>query len=248
MELASAYEEETRRVGTLAVDGRIVKAANLLRRLVPSENRFLDIGCGRGQGTSYLAQQIGASEIWGIDIAATNLESARKLGVRAVYADMNTDRIPSDDGYFNAVFCGEVLEHLVKPDHLLGEVFRVLADSGAAVFTTPNLGAWFNRIVLLLGWQPYWTNVSFQHNVGRPTLGVREGSGHLRVFTERALRELLSIHGLETVARAPVFLREIIHRKMPWFFSPLMLADAVLSQLVSLSPILVVAVRKKSEM
>ena len=61
------------------------------------------------------------------------------------------------------------------------------------MLSTPNLAAWFNRILLALGVQPLFTEVSRKRVFGRPG---RQVAGHLRVFTWRALRQFLGSQGL----------------------------------------------------
>lgn len=95
------------------------------------------------------------------------------------------------------ILCFDVIEHLFDPDYLLTEAFRVLAWGGSIVITTPNLASWYNRICLCAGWQPFWTEVSTRFVIGNPIRKKRMTekkimpSGHLRLFTTKALRELL---------------------------------------------------------
>ena len=70
---------------------------------------------------------------------------------------------------------------------------RILKPGGTLLLSTPNLGAWFNRIMLLCGMQPVFTEVSFKGVFGRPGKVL---AGHLRLFTSRALIEFLTFHGL----------------------------------------------------
>lgn len=75
-----------------------------------------------------------------------------------------------------------------------------LSGGGVLVITTPNLAAWYNRIVLLFGFQPFMTNPSLRYaNVGKlKSLG--EGNGeHIRVFTYRALKDFLNAHDFTIV-------------------------------------------------
>jgi hypothetical protein len=68
------------------------------------------------------------------------------------------------------------------------------------VITTPNLAAWYNRIVLLFGFQPFWTDASLRYaNVGKlKSFGSGDG-GHIRVFTYRALKNFLELHNFTIV-------------------------------------------------
>ena len=70
-----------------------------------------------------------------------------------------------------------------------------------SVLDTPNLSSWHNKIELLFGFQPSYTQVSKFHNVGKiiQVSGACENTSHPHhwVFTYRALRELISIHNFK---------------------------------------------------
>jgi hypothetical protein len=93
---------------------------------------------------------------------------------------------------------------LFNPDHLIDEVYRILKRGGNCIITTPNLAGWPNRLALLLGYQPFATSVSSEHEgTGKLILKGNEGQwGHIRVFTIRALKELLQIHAFKILSTA----------------------------------------------
>lgn len=173
--------------------------------------RILDIGCADGNFSMLLKISTNAEEIYGVDISLKAVELAKKRGVKAFECDINNGPLPFENDSFNAIFCGEVIEHLIDADHLLDEIYRMLKPNGIAVITTPNLAAWYNRIALLFGFQPFWADVSNRYNVGK-MLKFGEGGGHLRVFTYRALKELLLLHQfkiLKIIASDPLFPRRL---------------------------------------
>jgi SAM-dependent methyltransferase len=94
------------------------------------------------------------------------------------------------------VLFSEVIEHLVDPDAALDELHRVLRPGGHLLLSTPNLAAWYNRALLLLGTQPVFSEVSLRGIHGRPGSQV---VGHLRLFTARALRSMLPAAGFHVV-------------------------------------------------
>jgi SAM-dependent methyltransferase len=158
---------------------------------------LLDVGCGNGTVTGKIRAVLGLGVVDGVDIQADRLEVPDWL--RLVKADVDREKLPYPDDTFDAIYCGELLEHLYNPDNLLDEVYRVLTPEGVCLFTTPNLGSWYNRIVLLLGYQPCSLPTSFYHeNVGKlvKPIGHRD---HIRGFTLKALLELLRIHGFRMV-------------------------------------------------
>ncbi|MCU1349485.1 MAG: SAM-dependent methyltransferase, partial [Acidobacteria bacterium] len=78
---------------------------------------------------------------------------------------------------------------------------RLLSPAGICVLSTPNLASWCNRGALLFGYQPFLSEVSVRFAPGRPRFAQAEkGGGHLRIFTHRALREFVTLHGFEIVA------------------------------------------------
>ena len=173
-----------------------VRACLRLFRTLRGE-RLLDIGCADGAITVLLAKSMGAREAFGVDITAEAVAAARERGVEAFCVDVDSDDLPFENDRFDVVYCGELIEHVFDPDHLLGEVKRVLKPGGHCVLTTPNLGGWPNRLALLFGFQPYPTAVSPKHEgAGKLLLKGEEGQwGHIRVFTLRALKELVRLHG-----------------------------------------------------
>jgi 2-polyprenyl-3-methyl-5-hydroxy-6-metoxy-1,4-benzoquinol methylase len=92
----------------------------------------------------------------------------------------------------DVVIMFELIEHLVDPDAALAEVRRILVPGGHFVLSTPNLAAWFNRALLLVGVQPIFSEVSTTGVYGRPGHDL---VGHLRLFTHRALVEFLAASG-----------------------------------------------------
>lgn len=237
----------------VSIDGRIGPAARMFREHLGSARRLLDIGCGNGDIAGYLGATLDAKELYGVEISVKRAQAARQMGLDVVQMDLGQEALPFDDGFFEAVFCGDVIEHMADTDHLLEEIHRVLAPQGLCVLTTPNLAAWFNRLALLLGWQPFETSVSLQHEVGRPKLLVSTWGcrGHLQVFTYRALKELLAAHGLRIVDGAGVRLSEI-YGFASWPEKPLRAlvervaypVDALCSRSPSLACRMVVALRK----
>lgn len=91
--------------------------------------RVLDLGCGTGHSYEELAPR----ETVGVDVEAAALEGQARETQRA---DMRSLPFPSRS--FQSVVSIQSIEHVPDPDRVLGEVVRVLAPDGRAIFVTPN--------------------------------------------------------------------------------------------------------------
>jgi len=173
------------------------KAADFFRNNGYHPSSLLDIGCGNGTVTVGLRRVLQLDKVDGVDILADRLEVPEWL--RLVKVDVDKENLPYSDSSFDAIYCGELLEHLYNPDNLLDEIYRILSPKGVCLITTPNLASWYNRLVLLLGYQPCSLSASFYHeNVGKliKPVGHRD---HIRGFTLKALLELLRIHEFKII-------------------------------------------------
>ena len=95
-------------------------------------NSILEIGCGTGKNTAFLAQI--ATSVHALDFSAGMIEKAKaKVGaqnVRLSMADI-TKRWPGNDGEFDLVVCNLVLEHIADLAFIFSEVTRVLQNEGS---------------------------------------------------------------------------------------------------------------------
>ena len=168
--------------------------------------RILDVGCGDGNFSMLIGEACKAKEVYGIEISEKGVEMARKNGVKCYQLDVDEEDFPFKDNFFDAVFAGEIIEHLYDTDHFLDEVYRVLKADGILVLTTPNLASWQNRISLLFGYQPYGTTVSLRYRIGHPfgdsgplPEDIIQSRKHVSVFTFKALQRLLKAHKFKII-------------------------------------------------
>jgi SAM-dependent methyltransferase len=123
----------------------------LFRRYVGGPGRHvLDLGCRDGALTQAYA---GGTEIVGVDADREALAEAKKLGIETRWADLD-DALPFEDGTFDIVVAGELLEHLRDPRRVVSEVFRVLRPGGTFVGSVPNAYRLKNRLRFLRGYKP----------------------------------------------------------------------------------------------
>jgi SAM-dependent methyltransferase len=193
--------------------------------------RAVDVGCGEGTWTAMAAA--GAKRagiditILGLDWSVAALNQARGHGLEVMRGSVEHPGLPLGSASVDVIIISELIEHLVDTDTVLSEARRVLVPGGSLLLSTPNLAAWYNRALLMVGVQPMFTEVSLQGIYGRPG---HEVVGHLRVFTRRALEALLVAHGFVdvTITGAP-------YHDVPRPLRPL---DRLLCRTPSLSSIL----------
>ncbi len=221
------YEEHFGRADEeLRLHSPAKKVLDIIRKKRIKAKTLLDLGCGDGAITIKLSQALQSEDVWGVDISDKALEIAAKNGIKVVKVNLDEEKLPFPDASFDFVYCGEIIEHLTDPDHLLDEVYRVLKHHGLFVVTTPNLAGWVNRILLLFGYQPFQTEVSYRYDVGKPHLMRRkEMAGHLRVFTARSLKELLMKHGFSDIKVYGAYIEYL----PSIIFKPVQLLDHLLS-------------------
>jgi len=131
--------------------------------------RVLDLGCRSGALTRHF---LDGNEVVGLDVDATALGKAAELGITPVQANVE-EPLPFEDGSFDAVVAGELLEHLQFPDALVAEIRRVLRSRGVFVGSVPNAFRVQSRLRFLVGRAP------------------EDDPTHLRMFSPVALRSLL---------------------------------------------------------
>lgn len=119
---------------------RLRKIIETARTIPPRQKRkLLDIGCADGEFSLRLSSTLGAEEIYGIDISQEAVKVAREKGIKAYLVDVDEEKLPFPDEYFDVIFCGKVIEHLFDPDHLLDEVYYCLRTDSFFILSTPNI-------------------------------------------------------------------------------------------------------------
>lgn len=113
---------------------------------ITPDSRVLEIGCGNGAVTIWLAQQTGCS-VTGIDLSSVRIDNAKKIA--AAHSDLNVQFVcgtitdlPFEDGEFTHVWGQGVLYHIPDLDMALSEVARVLAHRGILLiddFVRPDI-------------------------------------------------------------------------------------------------------------
>jgi SAM-dependent methyltransferase len=171
-------------------------AHRLLADAVPGGARTLDVGCATG----YLAAELVArgATVVGVEADPAAASAASAACERVVTGDVESE--PCRGALralapFDALVCGDILEHLRDPWDALAFLATLLRAGGTAAVSVPNVAHWTGRRALLRGRFPYAEHGLFDRT-------------HLRFFTRARARELVEGAGLrvrsERFAEAPL--------------------------------------------
>jgi 2-polyprenyl-3-methyl-5-hydroxy-6-metoxy-1,4-benzoquinol methylase len=160
----------------------------LFRVFIPDRGRVLDVGCGRSIFTELEARL--PFEVVAGDLDGESVRSRATQCPEQRWTVFDASTLPFRSGEFDALFAGEVIEHVTDVEAALAEWHRVLKPGGVAIITTPNR----DRLV------------SLADRVERPY-----SEDHLNELSYRRLtRELLPRAGFEFVTQSCVHLEIVL--------------------------------------
>ncbi len=109
-------------------------AASRLR----ASDTVLDIGCGAGYGTRMLADY--ARRAVGVDVIPEAVaDAAAAFGTpQCTFLPYAGDRLPFEDGTFDAATSCQTIEHVPDDERFVAEAARVLKPGAWLILTTPN--------------------------------------------------------------------------------------------------------------
>lgn len=140
----------------------------------------LDAGCSSG----YLAKRLQGhgARVFGLELDERAGDQARRFCEAVYTGDVETMELPFEPASFDAVVCGDLIEHLRDPQRFLGRVRPLLRPEGLLVLSTPNVANWAIRLGLLFGRFRYTPR------------GILDRT-HSHLFTRKTLIECLEAAG-----------------------------------------------------
>lgn len=136
--------------------------------------KALDLGCGKGYFTNYLAKKYDA---YGVDIDKINLRFAKKNFAKPKFYYSYAEKLPFKDNFFDKIYCLDILEHVDDIEATLKELKRVVKKKGVLEIEVPH-----------------WKSEKFLTKI-RPT--YRKEIHHVRIFKNGQLEKLLETKGFE---------------------------------------------------
>lgn len=178
----------------------------LVVELVGYDKHVLDVGCSTGYIAEVLVKR--GCRVTGIEIDLKAARRAEDHCERVIVGDVESLDLGEelDEGSFDVIIFGDVLEHLKDPLQTLRRLKSSLGPGGYVVASIPNIAHGSVRLALMQG--------KFQYN----SVGLLD-STHLRFFTRESLEQLFKdagflITGLRRTTRG-IFDTEIeIDREM----------------------------------
>lgn len=154
-----------------------------------SRAKILDVGCYDGTFLSLIKNS--DNELYGIEASDYGFSESEKKGIRVkkFFFD-DVSNLPFEDGFFDVVTAGEIIEHIYDTDFFLSQIRRILKKGGVFLVSTPNVASLGRRLLLLLGINP----------IIETSPNEEDSSGHIRYFTFNTLKSLLKKHSLEILA------------------------------------------------
>jgi 2-polyprenyl-3-methyl-5-hydroxy-6-metoxy-1,4-benzoquinol methylase len=157
--------------------------------------KIRDVGTYPGH-FQYCLSQLGY-DVYGIDLDPDRIpEAIRNVKFKVKKCDIEKDRFPFEDSFFDCVLFLEIIEHLrINPLHCLREISRKTKVGGCLILSTPNLFSLENRIRMVLGKETFENPYSLFNKL--ETLGH---SGHIRLYSVNEITQLLQLNNFKVNA------------------------------------------------
>ena len=148
--------------------------------------RILDLGCGNGSLSRYLAQQ--GHSVTGVEPSSSGIKFAQEQESNCTFIQAGIEDLPYEklEHQFDVVISSEVIEHLLLPRELIRASKRCLKPCGRLILTTPYHGYWKNLAIAIMGkmdshFSPLWDG------------------GHVKFFSHKTLSKLMEQEGLTQI-------------------------------------------------
>lgn len=113
-----------------------------------AEMKVIDLGCGSGLITRRI-QEMGY-KVTGLDFSEEAVSKAKANGIDAYQCNLD-EGIKGENGEFDVVWAGDIVEHVFDPMGLLREANRVLKSKGVLIVSIPSDVGLNNRLRMLFG-------------------------------------------------------------------------------------------------
>ena len=183
IEIKEDWEEEYLETS----DHRIKKTLKILKP--EPRDKVLEIGCDSGLFSLILKEKFKDIKHQAVEIDPERIKMAVSRGIDVQKVDVEKEKLPFGDNYFDIILFTEVMEHLSNPLLTLSEIKRVVKPKGTVIISTPNTVGLFARYNHLFGCSP--------HHIPFLEINSRKGKYgvHRFTLTLRQCKDLLEKNG-----------------------------------------------------
>lgn len=135
-----------------------------------------EIGCGPGVNL-WIAQKAKHGKFIGIDIQKAQIDAsihkAQQLGLKNVeFYCANSNPIPLQDNSVDMVFCRLVLIHLVNPEDIIAEMYRIIKPGGKIILIEPDVKHYYTTKPYLQ--KCYQARCRYSYCAGRGSIDITQ--------------------------------------------------------------------------
>ncbi len=161
----------------------------MVRHVPPEAELILDVGCGAGAfgaGLKGAWQREGRKlVVWGVEMDPDAAERACEVLDKVLVGDADGVLGDLPTRGFDAIVLNDILEHVVEPEKLLGQLRPLLRTGGSLVSSVPNVRHFPNVVNLVVHGSWEYTDE-----------GILDRT-HLRFFTRSSMIALFESCGFE---------------------------------------------------
>jgi 2-polyprenyl-3-methyl-5-hydroxy-6-metoxy-1,4-benzoquinol methylase len=168
---------------------KMESAINTLTKIIPNDNKIIDIGTGNGLFVKLLLKH-GYLDVSAQEIPGTDLRELEKLGCN-IYYGFDYKNIPPNS--FDLVTILDVAEHVINPREFFQACYNMLTNPGIIYFHTPVV-ARMDRLVQNLLKNSLATKLGTSWQIGRTNIF------HLQIYTPKSLQIMLNQCGFRNIS------------------------------------------------
>jgi methionine biosynthesis protein MetW len=175
--------------------------------LIQSNSRVLDVGCATGYLGEKLIKEKNC-EVTGIELNKDWALEARTKYKKVYIEDVEStcNQINEQEGYFDYILYGDVLEHTKNPEKVLTKLNVFASDNGTILISLPNVANIFMRLNLLVGRFEYAEKGTLDRT-------------HLRFYTRKTGKKMIESTGVRVIKVIPIGKIVNYIRIMPTLFA-----------------------------
>lgn len=144
--------------------GEFAAKLSKLPRLKNTGNlRILDCGVGNGDDLINFSKYFDHADLHGVDFSYENANKLKSLGITLQKVNLDEEKLPFPDDFFDIVIINQVLEHCKEIYLIHAELCRVIRPDGFLVVGVPNLLSFHNRLLIMSGYHPTTAQLHSAH-------------------------------------------------------------------------------------